>query len=165
MFSTNSQILKSMKSKPALALASILSTLSLSAQFVSEDFSSTTLVNGDVNDSNVGQFGSSQLAVAINDNFNSDNAIAIEGNIEGASGAAALTYAFDSTGLTGEISVSFDLAVIDDGNTGAGELANPTISFTLWEKSTHGITQIHLISPVRMVWLFRRSKPTSTYRG
>ncbi|MGC9450205.1 MAG: hypothetical protein ACP5I4_02050 [Oceanipulchritudo sp.] len=74
--------------------------------------------------------------IGINTDFNGDPSIAILGNIESnntSTADKAITYVFDSTGLTGQYTVSFDLAVIDDGVQGAGDaLANPTLDFTMW---------------------------------
>lgn len=123
---------------PILLTAVAAITTTASAQIVvSENMTATTLnVSTIASDATVDAFASTLTDIEINTTFNGDSAIAIEGNIESNNGGSAdkgLTYAFSSTGLTGQYTVSFDLAVIDDGVLGTGDaLANPSLDFTMW---------------------------------
>ena len=142
-------------------LTPLFAVCSLSAQIVSENMDATITLNTDTiaDDSTVGQFStdigaftsSGPGGASINTNFDGDNAIAFEKNVEG-----DLTYAFDSTGLTGVLDVSFKLAVIDDGIQGVGDpLANPTMDFTMWGE-VHPWNDVFTFDPWRRRW-WRRS--------
>lgn len=128
-----------MRSFILLLTAISLSITQLSAQIiVSESMNSTVLnTSTDADNSTAGAFSTDIEDLAmnnpsrgaeINSDFDGDPSLAIQDNAEG-----NLTYAFDSTGLTGMFEVSFKLAVIDDGVQGVGDAeASPTLRSTLW---------------------------------
>ncbi len=123
--------------KKPLLLTTLAGVFAASAGFgqiiVSEDMSSATTLNtGTVaDDATLNEFATNAV-VPSGDVFttgstawNSNEHLAITGNTEGGVNdgklQSALTYAFDSTGLTGLIEVSFDLAIVNDGTAGAGD--------------------------------------------
>lgn len=108
----------------------LLAATAASAQIVLQDFTSGGLITSDLaDDTTLGNLTTNLAAVTsggggivLSTAFNGNQAVEVTGNTEpGGKPQDAFTYAFSSTGLTGEYTVSFDVAFISDGVQGSGD--------------------------------------------